>query len=213
MKIYHFIFILLCIACGTKLGKPINDYNNNIAKTDTTFKKIAILPAEIELHVIISKKGTIDNFKTTKLKIEASYQLQMYSYDFLKSEEKNKNFSLQLQDISTTNTLLAKNKFTFEDLTTKSKQEICKILNVDLLLISKITTQMNNDKLNNIATSEVKVQNYYSRTLLNIYSNKTNSINWSNSNYQSERAQKTNPNEIMMISLVNALKKLPYIEK
>lgn len=100
-------------------------------------KVLAILPFDVSVSRKKLPKGlTIELLKEMEKDEAYVIQSEIYTY-FLKGMSKNK-YTIDFQDIDTTNSLLLKAGITFENMRNYSKSELAEILNVDAILSGRV---------------------------------------------------------------------------
>jgi hypothetical protein len=121
--------LFLVSACGPKIYKS-NDFTDVAAK----HKLVAILPAyvAIELRPNAAKKMTAEDLGKKRQSTGYDIQDKMYSW-FLRRSDKFK-YTVKFQDVSKTNSILKSSGISYDDISTKPKDEIAKLLGVDAVI-------------------------------------------------------------------------------
>ena len=222
-------FFVICFAgCASSVK------TNSAAKASLTqHHSIAILPFEVRFDLRNKNQAAFTEEDMTKLRQFMAMGLQGHLYQWLKSYSSKKPFSVQIQDVETTNTILEQNKVRFGDLYTMSRIDLAKMLGVDAVLtpnvifaqpysegesvaymVSGIMT-MNPASFKGLATQEMKMQ-----VLLNDRS--SDAALWSfetkiQSNETTKRSRQNKKENILYPlfrnidgSLVKFIKKFPY---
>jgi hypothetical protein len=122
-KIYFLFLVVILSSCAAVYRAPTFENEKH------THKIIAILPFKTSISAKRLPKGVTDEMLQRQAK-EASYLLQNQVYTFFL----RKTNEIEFQDIAQTNALLKQAGIEYEDLNGKSREEICKILNVDVVL-------------------------------------------------------------------------------
>ncbi|HNP52990.1 MAG TPA: hypothetical protein PKK69_00165 [Ferruginibacter sp.] len=126
--------MLTIMGCSPKIYKS-SEFDSITAK----HKLVAILPADVSITLRPNemKKTTPEQLKELEEKTGTTVQDKMQTW-FLKRSGKYK-YTVQFQDISKTNALLAQNNIKYADLNTKTKEQICQLLGVDAVLSTKVS--------------------------------------------------------------------------
>lgn len=128
-------FILACLilfSAGSLFSQTREIYvNPNFASLTREHKTLAILPFKtiIKLRPKQREGMTNDQFERLQRDEGLAVQSALHSY-FLKRKEQH-GFTINFQDLNTTNALLAKNNVTQENLETFTPKELAEILQVD----------------------------------------------------------------------------------
>lgn len=125
-------FFLLIFSCSPTIYK-----SNNLVASKGVVKQVAILPYTVSIDSKRLPKGmTIETLKASQE--QTGYDMQNNSYTwFLK---RSKNYTVDFQDIDKTNAILRKaNINTINDINSRGKDEVCKLLGVDALISGKAT--------------------------------------------------------------------------
>jgi len=134
MKHLRFLIVVLFITgCGPKIYTSSN-FSNALAK----HKTVAILPAEvtIQLRPNEAKKITADQLEDIMNKTAYDIQDKMYGW-FLRRGDKFK-YTVTFQDINKTNSRLKDAGVNYEDLKSKDREQLAKILGVDAVMQAKL---------------------------------------------------------------------------
>jgi hypothetical protein len=124
------LFVLfLLVSCGPKIYKSEN-FNVALAK----HKTVAILPADVTtgLRPNQAKKITAEQIADINEKTGYDIQDKMYGW-FLRRADKF-HYTVTFQDVNKTNSILKKEGITYNDLATKDRAELAKLLGVDAVL-------------------------------------------------------------------------------
>jgi hypothetical protein len=124
--------LILLSSCG-----PTIYTTNEFADKTSAHKTVAILPAEVNISLRPNelKNATRESIKESEEKTGFSIQDKMYSW-FLKRSNK-KHYTVSFQDISKTNAILSQNNISYENMRSKTKEEISKLLGVDAVISSR----------------------------------------------------------------------------
>lgn len=121
--------IIILTGCGAKVYK-----SEEFKESKQAVKIVAILPVSVSLDAKYLKKDvTPELLKNAEEKISYEVQNNMFSW-FLKRHRK---YTVTFQDIEKTNLTLANAGITYSNMALKTKEEICKVLNVDGIITGK----------------------------------------------------------------------------
>ena len=125
---------VLVTSCGSVYTSPDFDVDT------VDHKQVAILPFEVAINPEnMSKDLSQDDLEELETKQGESFQKALYSRYL--QRQRYGGYTVQFQDISATNILLTRNttaKDAKEALSTLTKAEICKALNVDAVISGEI---------------------------------------------------------------------------
>ncbi|MBC5994297.1 hypothetical protein [Pontibacter cellulosilyticus] len=128
------LFALLCItmaSCGPEIyqAASFKEVKNN-------HKVVAVMPFEVTIESRKLPKGvTMEMIQDQQRDYGYGIQSDVYGY-FLKEMSKNK-YTVNFQDVSKTNAILNSYGITYDELRSKSKDEICQLLGVDAVVSGK----------------------------------------------------------------------------
>jgi hypothetical protein len=203
-------FILAASACAPKIYKA-EEFNQVTA----SHKIVAILPAEVSITLRPNemKKVTKEQLTEMEEKTGNSIQDKMQSW-FLKRSGKYK-YTVKFQDISKTNSILADNKITYNDLKTKSKESLAQLLGVDAVITTRASMKkpMSDDAALALglivgvwgSTNDVQ-------TTISINEGKNGDIVWKY-DYNATGSVGSNTDRLVNALMRNASKKFPYNDK
>lgn len=118
-------------SCGPTIYKA-DSFETSRAK----IKSVAILPFGCSIDAKrLPKNVTIETLKASEQKTGYDVQGNVYTY-FL---QRNKEYTIEFQDIDQTNAILKKANISYEDILLKDKGEICSLLGVDAVVTGKIS--------------------------------------------------------------------------
>lgn len=127
-KIILFFFIIIIYGC-TPAYQKLPSFENAAPK----HKVLAILPFKVEFNEkMLSRKETYENIEDFRDK--NSLRIQHLMFKILDKKNQRGKYSVKLQNISLTDSLLNMNNIKISDLETYSKTQVCKILNVDAVV-------------------------------------------------------------------------------
>lgn len=130
IKVAFALFLLTILtACGPTIYKAANFDNSK-----TTVKTLAILPFNVSIDSKRLPKGTtIETLKESQEK--TGYDIQGNSYTWFL--QRQKDYTVNFQDIDKTNALLRKANVTFDNIALQDKADLCKTLGVDAIISGK----------------------------------------------------------------------------
>lgn len=125
--------VFLLVSCGPTIYIAPN-FENIKSKHET----LAILPFNVNISTKnLPKNVSMESIRVDEEKTGFSIQGHAYSY-FLKEQSKNK-YSVRFQDIDKTNSLLLKSGLNYSKIREYSKDELCKMLNVDAIISGNVS--------------------------------------------------------------------------
>ncbi len=130
----YLLLVLVCTAlysCGPQIYK-----SNEFADITSKHKIVAILPTVVttQLRPNEMKKITKEQLEESEQKTGYDVQEKMYNW-FLRRSDKF-NYSVTFQDVSKTVALLEKAGVTYTNIKKYTKEELCKMLDVDAVISS-----------------------------------------------------------------------------
>lgn len=130
MKKQHLLSLLLLAFLSSACGPTIY-VAKDFEKERKKHKTIAILPFEVTVtQKKLPKDVTPEMIQ--KQAEQTGYNLQGHVYTYFLKREKD--YTIKFQDIDKTNVALQKAGISYEDLRKKGKDELCKLLGVDVVL-------------------------------------------------------------------------------
>lgn len=204
------LFLVLLISCGPKIYKSA-DFDSALGR----HKVVAILPADVTLQLRPNeaKKLTADQVNDIVKKTGYDIQDKMYSW-FLRRSGKF-DYTVTFQDVNRTNALLKDAGIGYEDLASKDRAEIARILGVDAVLQNR--SRMEKPISEGVAVtvgilfgawgSTNKVE-----TTINIHDGKTANLLWKY-DYEASGSVGSSTTKLVDNLMRNASKKFPYSAK
>lgn len=148
-----FLFVLclsLYFNANAQFGKKTYEAPN-LSEIIQTHKNIAILPVKVAQNYKRTPKGmTAEDIQAEELSKSIEYQSGMFSFLISNSDK----YFVQFQDPARTNALLKKSKI-MDSLDVKLPDEICKILNVDAIIITEFVSEKSGSTGTDIAKTLV----------------------------------------------------------
>lgn len=200
-------FSLLILSCSPTIYK-----SNNLVASKGVVKQVAILPYTVSIDSKRLPKGmTIETLKASQE--QTGYDMQNNSYTwFLK---RSKNYTVDFQDIDKTNAILKKaNINSINDINSRGKDEICKLLGVDALISGKAS--MSKPMSEGAAIAVGLLISAWGSTnnttiTLAIHDNSSNLL-WKY-DWQSNGSVGSSPERVTDALMRNASKRFPYATK
>lgn len=204
------IISFLLISCGPKIYKSA-DFDTALRKHRT----VAILPADVttQLRPNQAKKMTEEQIADISQKTGFDIQDKMYSW-FLRRSGRF-NYTVTFQDVTKTNALLKQAGIGYNDLATKDRSEIAKILGVDAVLQNRSRMEKPMSEGAAVAVglligawgSTNKVE-----TTINIHDGKSANLLWKY-DYEASGSVGSSTTKLVDALMKNAAKKFPYSSK
>jgi hypothetical protein len=99
-------------------------------------KTVAILPTNVAIQLRPNEMKNMKDGYLEDMEAKTGYSIQDKIYVWLLKRSDRFNYSVTFQDVSNTNAMLLKQGLDYTSLKTKTKAEICAILNVDAVISS-----------------------------------------------------------------------------
>jgi hypothetical protein len=128
-KICYVILSYWLLGCGSAIKT-----SGMAASSFSTHKIIAILPFEISLASKLEKAKNFSEMETEELKKYMSIALQQHLYESFKKRQKKFPATVSILSTDLTNNILSSKNISFINISSRNKQEISKILNVDAVV-------------------------------------------------------------------------------
>lgn len=130
------LFVLITLtSCG-----PTIFTSPNFQQARKQHKTIAILPFDVLIGTSKLPKNVTKEMVMQQQE-ETGYSLQSNVYTYFLNEQKKNKFTIDFQDIDKTNALLKKADITYDGLNSRTKEEICALLGVDVVLSGRATME------------------------------------------------------------------------
>jgi|SRR5436190_9844625 len=200
-------FCFFIAGCGPKIYT-----SSNFSSALSRHKTVAILPAEvtIQLRPNESKKLTAEQLMDLQNKTAYDIQDKMYGW-FLRRGDKF-HYTVTFQDINKTNAKLKDAGIAYDDLKSKDRADLAKILGVDAVMQGKTVSEKPMSEGAAVAVGVLfgawgntnKVQ-----TAINIHDGKSGELLWK---YDYEAAGSVGSSTTRLVDALmrNATKKFPY---
>lgn len=203
-------FVLLLSACGPKIYKS-GEFDNALAR----HKTVAIIPADVvtRLRPNESKKITPEQLAEMNEKTGYAIQDKMYSW-FLRRSDKF-SYTVTFQDVTRTNALLKQAGITYEDLSSKDRTDLAKLLGVDAVLQNR--SNMDKPMSDGAAVAVGVIFGVWGNTnsvatTINIHDGKSGDLLWKY-DWQANGSVGSTPERLVNGLMRNASKKFPYSAK
>lgn len=198
---------LIVVSCGPKIYKA-SGFDAALAKHKTA----AILPADVmtRLRPNESKKVTDEQLADMNEKTGYAIQDKMYSW-FLRRSDKFQ-YTVTFQDVTRTNALLKQAGISYNDLATKDRTELAKLLGVDAILQNR--TSLDKPMSDGAAVAVGVIFGVWgntnsAQTTINIHDGQTGNLLWKY-DYQASGSLGSSADNLVNALMRNASKKFPY---
>jgi hypothetical protein len=124
-------------------------------------KSIAILPFEVRFDLRNKNQKEFSQEDMGKLKQFMALGLQDHLYHWLKDYSIKKPFTVTIQDVEKTNSILSENKVRFMDLYNMSRVDLAKLLEVDAVLTPNVIFAQPNSEGAALALGAISGQNLF----------------------------------------------------
>ena len=213
MKIYFPQLVLIAFvfaSCGPKIYK-----SSAFDAALTKHKTVAILPADVStrLRPNEAKKVTIEQLNDINEKTGFAIQDKIYSW-FLRRSDKYQ-YTVTFQDITRTNALLKQAGISYNDLATKDRTELSKLLGVDAVLENR--TSLDKPMSDGAAVAMGVIFGVWgntnsAQTTINIHDGKSGNLLWKY-DYDAAGSIGSSADKLVNALMRNASKKFPYSTK
>ena len=181
----------------------------------TKHKTVAILPADVStrLRPNEAKKVTVEQLNDINEKTGFAIQDKMYSW-FLRRSDKYQ-YTVTFQDITRTNALLKQAGISYNDLATKDRTELSKLLGVDAVLENR--TSLDKPMSDGAAVAMGVIFGVWgntnsAQTTINIHDGKSGNLLWKY-DYEAAGSIGSSADKLVNALMRNASKKFPYSTK
>jgi hypothetical protein len=213
MKKIQLLFVVIMMATMSACGPDIYQAPN-FAAVRKTQKVLAIIPFKVSLDMKKLPKGaTVESIRESNK--ETGYSLQSNAYSALLKELGRDKYDIDFQDVDKTNSILAKNNISYEDLVKKDKGELCTLLGVDGIISgdARMTKPMSEGAAVVVgllvggwgATNKTDVS-------LTIHDKKESKLMWKY-DYEASGSVGSSPESLAKALMRNVSKKFPYKKK
>jgi len=201
------VLVVLISSCAPKIYQSA-EFNSALAK----HKTVAILPADVttQLRPNAAKKLTEEQIADLSQKTGYDIQDKMYSW-FLRRSDKY-NYTVSFQDVSKTNALLKEAGISYDDLKTKDRAEIAKMLGVDAVIQNRSNMEKPMSEGAAVALGlvfGVWGNTNHVQTTINIHDGKSGELLWKY-DYEASGSVGTSTTKLVDALMRNASKKFPY---
>lgn len=213
MKKYLLQIVLIAFvfaSCGPKIYK-----SSAFDAALTKHKTVAILPADVStrLRPNEAKKVTVEQLNDINEKTGFAIQDKMYSW-FLRRSDKYQ-YTVTFQDITRTNALLKQAGISYNDLATKDRTELSKLLGVDAVLQNR--TSLDKPMSDGAAVAVGVIFGVWgntnsAQTTINIHDGKSGNLLWKY-DYEAAGSIGSSADKLVNALMKNASKKFPYSTK
>ncbi|MGI4821009.1 MAG: hypothetical protein ACRYFV_07330 [Janthinobacterium lividum] len=126
---------LLCSSCGPSIYLA-QDFRSYAPK----HKTVAILPASVAIALRPNQARNTSSEQMRSMQQQSALDFQSRIYAWLLRRQQQHGYTVDFQDVSLTNSILRKANLTDEDMRTQSPQELAKMLGVDAVLSTSVST-------------------------------------------------------------------------
>lgn len=127
--------MLLCTSCGPSIYLA-NDFRSYAPN----HKTVAILPADVTIGMRPNQARNTSAEQMRTLQQQTALDFQARIYAWLLRRQQQSRYTVDFQDVATTNSLLYKANLTDKDMRTQSPQDLAKLLGVDAVLTTSVRT-------------------------------------------------------------------------
>lgn len=202
--------VLLCAACGPKIYLA-NDFRSYASK----HKVVAILPASVTISQRPNQAKNTSAEQLQAMQQQSSLDFQSRIYAWLLRRGQQQRYTVEFQDVATTNSLLRKANMMNNDMRTMSPQELAQLLGVDAVLSTEVRTSKPMSEGAAVAVymlaGGIGATNQANITV-NINEGSAGKLLWKY-DYVASGSMFSSPERIVDALMRNASKKFPYTPK
>ena len=127
--------LVLCSSCGPSiyLAQDFRTYA-------PTHKVVAILPASVSIGMRPNQARNTSAEQLRTIQQQSALDFQSRIYAWLLRRQQQQHYTVDFQDAALTNSILRKANLTEQDMRTQSPQDLAKLLGVDAVLTTSVTT-------------------------------------------------------------------------
>ncbi|MDP4263405.1 MAG: hypothetical protein Q8941_12840 [Bacteroidota bacterium] len=194
-------------ACGPKIYK-----SNNFSAALARHKTVAILPAECTIQLRPNEAKKLSAEQQNELVNKTAYDIQDKMYGWFLRRSDKFHYTVSFQDINKTNAKLKDAGIAYEDLKSKDRADLAKILGVDAVMQGKTISEKPMSEGAAVAVGLLvgawgntnKVQ-----TAINIHDGKSGELLWKY-DYEASGSVGSSTTRLVDALMRNATKKFPY---
>jgi hypothetical protein len=201
---------LLLTSCGPKIYKSA-EFDAALSR----HKTVAILPGDVTTQLRPNQAKKLTEEQIAELSRKTGYDIQDKMYSWFLRRSGKFHYTVTFQDVTRTNALLKQAGIGYEDLATRDRAEIAKILGVDAVLQnrSRMEKPMSEGAAVTIGLlvgawgSTNKVE-----TTINIHDGKSANLLWKY-DYEASGSVGSSTTKLVDALMKNAAKRFPYSAK
>jgi hypothetical protein len=211
-KTINLLFIVLVImaSCGPKIYKS--------AEFDTALgrhRKVAILPADVTMKLRPNEAKRLSADQLADIAQKTGYDIQDKMYSWFLRRSGKFDYTVTFQDITRTNAILKDAGIGFDDLASKDRAEIAKILGVDAVLQNR--SRMEKPMSEGAAVAVGLLVGAWGNTnkvetTINIHDGASANLLWKY-DYEASGSVGSSTTKLVDALMRNAAKKFPYSAK
>jgi hypothetical protein len=201
------LLALLLFACGPTVYK-----STQFSDVTRNHRTVAILPANvtITLRPNEAKRTTPEQLAKNEESTGFAIQDKLYGW-FLRRSDKY-HYTVQFQDVMKTNALLHQANLSYDDLQTKSREELARLLNVDAVISVSLHTEKPMNEGVAVAVGLVfgvwgATNSAY--TTINIHEARQGDLIWKY-DFEAQGSVGSTPENLVNELMRNASRKFPY---
>lgn len=127
--------VLLCAACGPKIYLA-NDFRSYAA----AHKTVAVMPASVTINMRPNQAKNTSAEQMQAMQQQSALDFQSRIYAWLLRRGQQQHYTVDFQDVATTNSLLRKANLAGNDMRTMSPKDLSQLLGVDAVLLTEVRT-------------------------------------------------------------------------
>ncbi|MBL7742122.1 MAG: hypothetical protein JNN00_01485 [Chitinophagaceae bacterium] len=201
---------LFVLSCGPKIYKS-SEFDGALAR----HKTVAILPADVTMQLRPNEAKKLSSEQIADLTQKTGFDIQDKMYSWFLRRSGKFEYTVNFQDVNRTNALLKNAGISYQDLASKDRAEIAKILGVDAVLQNRSRMEKPMSEGAAVAVGVIfgawgntnKVE-----TTINIHDGKSAGLLWKY-DYEASGSVGSSTTKLVDALMRNASKKFPYSAK
>ncbi len=205
-----FLSLTFVMSCGPRIYKS-SEFDGVLAR----HKTVAILPADVTMQLRPNEAKKLSSEQVADIAQKTGFDIQDKMYSWFLRRSGKFEYTVNFQDVNRTNALLKNAGISYQDLASKDRAEIAKILGVDAVLQNRSRMEKPMSEGAAVAVGVIfgawgntnKVE-----TTINIHDGKSAGLLWKY-DYEASGSVGSSTTKLVDALMRNASKKFPYSTK
>lgn len=205
-----FLSLTFVMSCGPRIYKS-SEFDGALAR----HKTVAILPADVTMQLRPNEAKKLSSEQVADIAQKTGFDIQDKMYSWFLRRSGKFEYTVNFQDVNRTNALLKNAGISYQDLASKDRAEIAKILGVDAVLQNRSRMEKPMSEGAAVAVGVIfgawgntnKVE-----TTINIHDGKSAGLLWKY-DYEASGSVGSSTTKLVDALMRNASKKFPYSTK